>query len=172
MCVCAFLTQPHRYTIGTQLSRDLLTRILDLWPSKAPLNASAPWDCPDTDMSDGWGILSSKQSNAWITSGNNTFGTPVMPISDLLTKGSAGLRIGNAITLRQRAQLDGLWPSERVHKLVPDDNPKSSGAALDRCSDTIMKTFDATSVAKEIVDDLFPVAQGIYESAPMSFCLR
>ena len=35
-----------------------------------------------------------------------------------------------------------------------------------------MSTLDASSVAKEIVDDLFPVAQGIHESAPMSFCLR
>jgi hypothetical protein len=123
-------------------------------------------------MSDSWGILSYAQVSAWITSGSNSAGTPVMPISDLLTNGRAGLRIGNAITLRQRAQLDGVWPSERVHKLVPDDDPKSSGAALNRCSDTIMNSFDAVSVAKEIVDDLFPVAQGIYESAPMSFCLR
>jgi hypothetical protein len=43
---------------------------------------------------------------------------------------------------------------------------------LHRCSDTILQSFDPVSVAKEVADDLFPVAQGIHESAPMSFCLR
>lgn len=41
-----------------------------------------------------------------------------------------------------------------------------------RCSDKILQTFDASSVAKEVVDDLFPAAQGVHESAPVSFCLR
>jgi hypothetical protein len=170
----ALTNKKRRYTIGTQSSRELLGRILDMWATRAPAAAASgsPWECPDMDLSDSWGIVSSKESTSWIVSGRNAAGTPAASVSELLIAGRAGMRIGNAQTLKQRAQEGGVWPSERVHKLVPSDDPRSTGAALSRCSDRIMATIDASSVAKEIVDDLFPVAQGIHESAPMSFCLR
>ena len=95
-----------------------------------------------------------------------------MRLSELLRAGRAGLRIGNAKTLARSARADAVWPSQRVHKLLPADDMKAAGVALNRCSDTILQSFDPASVAKEVVDDLFPVAQGIHESAPMSFCLR
>ena len=119
-----------------------------------------------------WGIVSDKESDAWITGGKAMAGIPRMRVSELLRAGRAGLRVGNALTLKSRAQTDGVWPTQRINKLRPEDDMKSTGAALNRCTDTIMSTLDAASVAREIVDDLFPVAQGIYESAPMSFCLR
>ena len=88
-------------------------------------------------------------------------------------EGRAGLRMGNIKTLRRQAQTTGgVWPTERVDKLLPGDDGRATGVALGRCSDNILRSFNATSVAKEVVDDLFPVAQGIHESAPASFCLR
>ena len=65
------------------------------------------------------------------------------------------MRIGNALGLKQQSQVEAVWPSERVHKLVPGDDDRSTGVALGRCSDTIMSSISAASVAKEIVDDLF-----------------
>ena len=163
-----------RYRPGTQASKDVLGQILAAWPTgTSNTSASAPaWDCPDMDLSDAWGIVSARDSDAWIRSGNGSAGIPSMKVLEILRAGRAGLRIGNAATLKRRAQTDGVWPTERVHKLVPDDDNRSTGAALNQCSDKILSTFDSVSVAREMVDDLFPVAQGIFESAPMSFCLR
>lgn len=159
-------------------ANQVIAKILDAWPAAAAALASAsaaPWTCPELDLSDAWGIMPAKASDAWIRSGKDTSTNPTFDVSELLRAGRTGMRIGNAATLRQKAQAEGVWPSERVHKLLPDDNDDtatSSGAALKRCANNIMGSINAASVAKEIVDDLFPVAQGIYESAPMSFCLR
>lgn len=150
------------YNPGTQEGRDTLTSIVSAWADFA-----TSWECPELDLSDAWGIVSPKDSDAWIASGSSS-----TKISELLRAGRAGLRIGNAKTLAQSARAHGIWPSARVHKLLPSDDLRSTGVALNRCSDTILQSFDAASLAREVVDDLFPVAQGIYESAPMSACLR
>ena len=160
---------------GTE-ARQVISKILDAWPSSAPQaaarNSSAAWSCPELDLSDAWGIMPDRDADAWIESNRSVSGTPSFRISELVRAGRAGLRIGNALDLKQKAQGEAMWPTERVHKLAPDDDEKSTGVSLSRCSDTIMSSINAASVAKEIVDDLFPVAQGIHESAPMSFCLR
>jgi hypothetical protein len=93
-----------------------------------------------------------------------------MDVTELIIAGRTGLRIGNIDTIMQKARIEGVWPSSRVHKLESDD--VSSTIALKECASTILSTFDASSVVNRIVDDLFPVAQGIYESAPVSICLR
>ena len=146
---------------------DIVPAIIKAWSSDRDVTE---WECPELDLSDSWGIVSAKESDTWITSSSSTTS---MKISELLRAGRAGLRIGNAKTLAKSARADGVWPSQRVHKLLPDDDVSGTGVALRRCSDTILASFDASSVAKEVVDDLFPVAQGIqHESAPMSACLR
>lgn len=144
------------YDPATEAGKQTEQKILDAWPTES----QGRWECPWLDLSDAWGIVSAKESDAWILGQQQSF-----RISELLRAGRAGLRIGNARTLGRDAREQGVWPSERVDNLVP-------GVALHRCSDTIMDTFDAASVAREVVDDLFPVAQGIHESAPVSFCLR
>jgi hypothetical protein len=95
-----------------------------------------------------------------------------MRISELLRSGRAGLRIGNAATLESQARVGGVWPSARVHKLKPTDDRESAGVGLRRCADNIMADLDPVSLAREVVDDLFPAAQGVHESAPVSVCLR
>ncbi len=150
------------YDPGTQEGQDILATVVEAWATHAQ-----DWECPELDLSDAWGIMSAKDSDAWIASGSTS-----MKVSELLRAGRAGLRAGNAKTLAKSARADGIWPSARVRKLLPADDLRSTGVALNRCSDTILQSFDAASVAKEVVDDLFPVAQGVHESAPMSACLR
>ena len=160
------------YHPDTDAGRSVLARIIDAWAA-----SGADWECPEIDLSDAWGVVSAKDADAWIASSSSSSANtqappPAMRISELLRAGRAGLRIGNAKTLARSARADGVWPTARVHRLLPADDLQSTGAALNRCSDTILASFDAASVAREVVDDLFPAAQGIHESAPMSFCLR
>lgn len=163
------LTRPDcTYEHGTAEARSLLGVILDMWPDHAQ-----NWTCPEMELSDAWGVVSSKDADAWIRSGSQkTTGALTMRISEVLRGGRAGLRVGNAATLADKARAEGVWPSARVHKLMPDDDLQSTGVALNRCADTIMASIDPVSLAREVVDDLFPVAQGIHEAAPMSVCLR
>lgn len=44
--------------------------------------------------------------------------------------------------------------------------------SLKNCERDILLRFDASSVVDDVVDDLFPMAQGIHDSAVVSSCLR
>lgn len=168
----ATTSSPCTYDPATQEGRDFLAVIMGRWTELVPSaeNASTWWPCPETDLSDAWGIASAYDSDAWIQGGNSSAGVR-MSMAQLLRAGRAGMRIGNTRTLSEDAR-HVIHPMAREEKLLPSDDSSSTGAALQRCSDTILESFDATSVVKEVADDLFPVAQGIHESAPISVCLR
>ena len=171
LCAAASLNNCKYPLQDKNQSRNIVERILSTWPSSDSINDAM--DCPDLQLSDAWGILSSKESDAWIESGSTSSGDLPVRLSEVIRGGRAGLRIGNMYHLRNQASMNGtMKPSDRVEQLYPTDDVQSTGAALHRCSDTIFQTFDATKVVNEVIDDLFPVAQGIYESAPMSMCLR
>lgn len=125
------------------------------------------WECPETDLSDSWGIVPTIDAAAWIAQD-----TPVVQVlaSDLLSYGMGGLRIGNANTLGKQAREQGVHPGKRVDPLKSLDG--LSSISLKNCESGILKRFNATSVADEIVDDLFPMAQGIQDSYVESVCLR
>ncbi len=168
--ICAVIQKTDcTYDPFTSQGKATLKLILDSWGT---YSANQAWECSDVDLSDAWGIVSQPEADSWIASGAGTAGYTQSKVSQLLRAGRSGLRIGNVKTLKSQAKREGVWPSQRVHKLQPDDDPQSTGAAQRRCADTILSSIDAASVAKEVVDDLFPVAQGIHESTPMSFCLR
>lgn len=84
------------------------------------------------DLSDAWGIFPWTETEMWIRSGKDAGTTPSARVSEILRAGRAGLRVGNAKTLKRRAQEDGIWPSQRTHKLFPEDDPTSQGVALNR----------------------------------------
>jgi hypothetical protein len=44
--------------------------------------------------------------------------------------------------------------------------------SLKNCERDILRSFNASSVVDDVVDDLFPMAQGIHDSAIVSSCLR
>jgi hypothetical protein len=166
VCQDIGLTPECKYTPGTEAGREVVALIVSMWDVKGP---EGTWKCPDIDLSDSWGIISTTKSDDWITSPSTTT-TIEVDVGDLINAGRAGMRIGNINNLTDTVRKEGVWPSARLHKLQSDDG--STSIALKRCESTIASTFNAASVVDEIVDDLFPVAQGVYESAPVSICLR
>ena len=172
VCTAIQISTPDcTYDPFTVSGKAVMNVILELWSKNSP---QQEWECHDVDLSDSWGIVSHPEADNWIVSGASNPAGGLFPsrVSQLLRAGRSGMRMGNAKVLRSQARKEGVWPSARVHKLVPEDDPNSAGAAQRQCADTILNSIDAASVAREVVDDLFPVAQGIQESAPMSFCLR
>ena len=90
------------------------------------------WECPEMDLSDAWGILSSQEADTWIESGASTSsaGTEFQArISEVVRAGRAGLRIGNMRVLKEQAQA-GMSPADRVEQLWPEDDPQGTGATL------------------------------------------
>lgn len=120
------------------------------------------------DLSDSWGVATSSNSQAWILSSSS--GNLSMNAGELLSAGRAGLRVGNAKILAEKARAEGVSPDKRVQKYY--DPESGSSAALRACGREILSTFDPVRLVSDVVQDLFPMSQAIHESAPMSACLR
>ena len=160
------------FATGTDHATSTLKMVLDQWPLNTTRLES--WPCPNLDFSDAWGIVPPSTSDAWLGwTGQTRF---TSSISDVIAYGRAGLRIGNIDSIVATARKGGVWPTERIHPLESTarkaNGNAASDVALDRCAGVIASTFNATHVAQDIVDDLFPVAQGVHESAPIAVCLR
>lgn len=140
------------YTHGSADGWAIINDILLQWPDKG----NETWECPDTDLSDAWGIFPDDEGDKWL---NANSGSTTVKVAKLIASGRAGLRIGNAKVLRDKARVEGINPLGRIHKTVSDDH--QADIALHNCAATIASKFDAASVAKQVTDDLFPVAQGV-----------
>ena len=165
-----YARQDCRYELASAEGRTAIASILQQWTNQGNYTSPAhggKWACPEMDLSDGWGIIPRFLSDQWIF-GSQTLLEP--DIADLIFSGRAGLRIGNADTLKERAREEGIWPSSRVQALESADG--TTNVAIKKCAGVIASTFDTASVAQQVVDDLFPVSQAIHESMPMSVCLR
>jgi hypothetical protein len=79
---------------------------------------------------------------------------------------------GNAATVGSQAKLQGVNPSSRTRPLQREKSKGGGSVALRVCEDDIMSSFDTRSLVNDVIQDLFPAAQAIKESAPMSTCLR
>ena len=121
----------------------------DVGPSMDELLAHVPWDpawpCPNLQVSDHWGML--KDQGGWAASAPNTSG-----IMDwVVTRGPSGIRAGS-----WDSGFDpGLDPSQRRARPSPLSCDVANRSLVDHW-----------------VDDLFPAAQGVRQSAPISYCLR
>jgi hypothetical protein len=160
------------YVHGTASGRDIIATVLDMW-KKVGANRSH-WTCPELDLSDAWGILPQDDGPVkgggaykWVTEPNAT--SIEVDIKRILVDGRAGLRIGNINHLSGHARVGGLNPGKRVHQ---KESTYNDSIDLRKCKDTIFNTFDAASVAIQVVDDLFPVAYAAKEGGPTSVCLR
>ena len=122
------------------------------------------WPCPDTtEVSDGWGIVPVTDSEEWMKLPRASTTSLSASLAEVIYSGRAGLRIGNMQTLQEA--------SRSVIKPVTRKQVKE--AVQKRCVSSILKTFDPISLAKDVADDLIPVAQGVStESWPVSVCLR
>ena len=109
----------------------------------------APYPCPALQISEHWGLVDSD-------------GLPYANATDrILREGASGFRVGNADWLFAN-QVNLANPATRVDPLEEGEGGKVS----QQCSLT------DDSIVDHLIDDLFPVAQGVRQSAPQSYCTR
>jgi hypothetical protein len=140
--------------VGTQEVRDActsggFTRSAHVWMERLIQLEGGwrGWPCPSMYISDHWGLL----TDAWVKGVNDESKTQDL----ILRNGTSGLRVGSLTWLKQ-VVVDHINPAERresVQSLQCDLAPPS----------TLVDHF---------VDELFPAAQGVRQSAATSACLR
>jgi hypothetical protein len=136
--------------------------IVDHWGS------DRGWECPDSDLSDAWGLVpDGVYTNTWTQSLQRSSDL-VVPVHHLLGSIRGGVGVGNLGTIAQDAR-PKINPSQRVHQHRSSDG--QSSVAL-QCRAAKLATIDLTSVSQKMVQDLFPVSQGVPESPVTSSCLR
>lgn len=156
------------YLVGDQKEQDVLNKVVKMWEEYA-MRPGTVWYCPEMELSDAWGIIPDANAEDWTSKKTSPM---EIKIEDILSNARSGLRIGNINTLREDARKI-IIPSHRIHALQSkSETDMKSTVALKRCERNILSTFDATSLVDQIADDLFPAAQAISESAPISTCLR
>jgi hypothetical protein len=155
------------YLIDDPKEQIVLDKVIEMWETYGMSNI---WYCPEMELSDVWGIVPDENVEDWINPITNA--NIVIDLGSLLAHPRAGLRIGNINSLGPNASKT-IIPSHRIHPLQSNSatNMKST-VAMKKCKNNILNTFDANSLVDEIADDLFPVAQAVSESAPISTCLR
>jgi hypothetical protein len=128
-------------------------RILNEWKPE--------WPCPDTDISDGWGIVPSTDAEPWITFAGNGNMTASLP--EVMYSGRSGLRIGNMRTISQDAK----------NVMKPLSRKIAKANAQKACGRKILETFDPVSLSRAVADELIPASQAVStESWAVSACLR
>jgi hypothetical protein len=113
-----------------------------VWPSA--------WPCPALMASDHWGLFPDNNP----LSPNSTTNLTATQWR-VLRRGPSGLRAGS---LGYQSQTLLMTPFQRTTPVLPE--PLQCGPAPPQ------------SLVDHFVDDLFPAAQGVRQSAPVSYCLR
>ena len=115
------------------------------------------WDCPETDLSAAWGFLDPQANEAWLQGR-----TSLSPsFEELLREGRAGVKYGNIATLKGASGKASINPARRQ---IPLEN-----ARLYTCADP---PVSPATLATHLVNDLFPMAQGVDEAGGTAYCLR
>ena len=121
---------------------------------------STAWQCPSTVLSDQWGLLDAGEMDDWLLASDRDY---TIQGYDLLRHGRAGLRVANFENITKQAAL--LSPFE-IRKVQPWE------ATLPHCASDFASLPDDASALKSMTQRLFPVSQGVYESASTAYCLR
>ena len=124
--------------------------VLDALDALLTKDPQAPYTCPSMQVSDHWGFNT--------TSTGQLFGNAT---NYVLNEGVAGFRYGNTDWMIS-SQSQYVNPKVRAKRYEKTAQAKVS---LDCNPPT-------TSIADHFVDDLFPAAQGVRQSAPQSYCTR
>ena len=105
---------------------------------------AASYACPSLQVSEHWGLMGSD-------------GLPFTNATDtILNEGASGWRVGNAA-----------WLEANQRVLV---NPTTRVDPVEKASQQC--TWTDGSIADHFIDELFPAAQGVRQSAPQSYCTR
>ena len=108
----------------------------------------------------------SRRSDGVLKQRNNVF-FPQIDGRQLLLFSAAGIRLGNLKTFSNVVR-------RTVHPGVRERQLRSGkhDVSIKKCGNRILETFNSTSFVQDVVDDLFPISQGIVESRTTSVCLR
>ena len=118
----------------------------------------AGWPCPEFDLSPHWGILDPQAAEQWLTGSINL----TTPAEDVLRYGRSGLRAGG---------IDTLYTGYR-QLLNPTQRQVSLDKARITTCDVPTQLEQQDDLAERLVDQLFPMAQGVEESGMLAHCLR
>ena len=117
------------------------------------------WQCLAANLSDQWGLLNASEMDAWLTGDKQDF---AIAGEALLRHGRAGLRLANLQGLAQQP----FAPVAERRSVHPND------ASLPYCESSFASMPSASEELRAMVERLFPVAQGVYESGATAYCLR
>lgn len=119
---------------------------------------SPAWQCPAVALSDQWGVLDAGEMDSWLLGVSRDY---TIQGHDLLKRGRSGLRVANFDNTTRQEQLVSPFESRTVQPWE---------ATLPYC----ISDFTPIDVAqlKAMIQRLFPVSQGIYESGAAAYCLR
>lgn len=148
--------------------------------------------CPETDLSDSWGVIVERH-NLFSTQAavsrrllSETLGFGIVerrdwkelttaddgtvfeiPGSQLVEFSPSGIRLGNLDQMKTKIP-QSVNPKARVKQL----RTSKGTVAIRRCGSKILESIATEDFLQDVVDDLFPVSQGVKESRPISVCLR
>ena len=107
------------------------------------------WPCPSMQISDHWGIIPDQA--AWLKGARSLTG-----VNDyILRNGTSGLRVGS-LEWMMGAHIKHINPSFRAESIQP----------------LTCDLAPPTALVDNFIDDLFPAAQGVRQSAAVSACTR
>jgi len=120
------------------------------------------WECPELDPSDHWGVV--RDTASWLRSTE----TLELDEVDFLETGFGGIRVGTLPHILQEAKVK-VTPADRQGVFNPSDGDPVTGHTL--CTSDI-PSMRTENLADHFVNNLFPAAQGVVDSAPVSYCMR
>ena len=140
-------------------SRDIIALIKSSWVQG--------WQCPALQLGDQYGVMDSSQYNDWLTGVQRDCKICGM---DLLCRGRSGLRVGSFVTLSSSLN-QSVSPAESSRWTLGTLRPHHPVLRL-RIWASLWITPAGCRYAPGLESQLFPVAQGAYESGTASYCLR
>ena len=144
---CAYIPCP--YALQDQAS------VISKLPKNIP---SLP--CPAMDASDQWGVMDATEADDWLLGVTRDY---TISGYDLLKTGRGGLKAGNYRNMSSFSTPYATGRSVRPEEVVQP------------LCDADYRALPQHTTVKELrsfIKHLFPVAQGVYESASTAYCLR
>jgi hypothetical protein len=122
---------------------------------------SPAWQCPSNVLSDQWGVLDAGEMDDWLTGMNRDYNIQGY---DLLKRGRAGLRAANFENTTKQATLMSPFEARTIQPWQ---------TALPYCaSEFVSPRLSDESELRSMIQRLFPVSQGVFESGSTAYCLR
>lgn len=120
-------------------------------PGETPGMWADDWPCPEFEPSAHWGIMDPGTADSWLGTNATALQTPA---GEVLRYGRGGLRVGSAEAWRGHAKR---WVNP-TNRTIPKENAKI--------------TTCPGADPEKMVNNLFPMSQGVEEAGAVAYCLR